>query len=52
MSEAGNLSPVADDEKVSRFILFSKWLRSDKNLRSDAFIPHPYPDLSVTRHKA
>jgi hypothetical protein len=41
---------VSDDEWLARFVLFSKWIRSDRTLRPDAFIPHPWPDLSVTRH--
>jgi hypothetical protein len=41
--------PVADDEWLARFILFGKWLRGDQTVRSDAFIPHPWPNLSVTR---
>lgn len=44
-------SAVADDECLARFILFSKWIRrSDQTVKPDAFIPYPYPDLSVTRH--
>lgn len=41
---------VADDEKLARFILFSKWIRADLTVKPEAFVPHPYPDLSVTRH--
>ncbi|MBI3902919.1 MAG: hypothetical protein HY306_08290 [Nitrosomonadales bacterium] len=48
----GNEQVVADEEQLARFILFSKWVRnSDRTVKSDAFIPHPYPDLSVTRHQ-
>lgn len=44
-------SVVTDDECLARFILFSKWIRSpDQTVKPDAFIPYPYPDLSVTRH--
>lgn len=44
-------SVVADEESLARFILFSKWIRnSDQTVKPDAFIPFPYPDLSVTRH--
>ena len=44
-------SAVADEERLARFILFSKWIRSSgQTVRPDAFIPYPYPDLSVTRH--
>lgn len=43
---------VSADEQLARFILFSKWLRSDETVRPEAFMPHPYIDLSVTRHQA
>ena len=51
MSNEETESPVSSNEQLARFILFSKWIRSDESVRPDAFIPHPYPDLSVTRHK-
>lgn len=42
---------VDSDESLARFVVFSKWIRSsDKTIKPDAFIPHPYEDLSVTRH--
>lgn len=45
-------SPVSEDEWMARFILFGGWIRrNDQSVRPDAFIPYPYPDLSVTRHK-
>lgn len=44
-------APVTADEQLARFILFSKWFRSDATVRPDAFIPHPHVDLSVTRHQ-
>lgn len=45
------MSPVTDDEHLTRFVLFKGWIRSsDNTVRPDAFIPYPYPDLSVTRH--
>lgn len=44
---------VTDDEKLARFVMYSKWVRSsDSTVRPDAFIPYPYPDLSGTRHGA
>jgi hypothetical protein len=43
-------SPIALDEKQARFILFSAHIRADGTAKPDAFIPHPYPDLSTTRH--
>ncbi|MBI4745269.1 MAG: hypothetical protein HY786_01680 [Deltaproteobacteria bacterium] len=51
MSNETELPPVTDDEFLARFVLVSKWIRNDQTVRQDAFIPYPYPDLSVTRHK-
>lgn len=55
MSNGGaGLSSITSDEQLSRFILFRKWIRNSgpiKTVKPDAFIPHPYPDLSVTRHE-
>lgn len=42
---------VSADEQLARFILFSKWFRSDETVKPEAFMPHPYMDLSVTRHQ-
>lgn len=51
MTEVDNSLEVADEEQLARFILFSRCIRSvDQTARPDAFIPYPYPDLSVTRH--
>lgn len=44
-------SPVSSNEQLARFILASNWIRKvDQTIKPDAFIPYPYPDLSVTRH--
>ena len=41
---------VAPDENVSRYILQSNHIRrSDNTITPNAFMPHPYADLSVTR---
>ena len=40
---------VHPDELLARFILYSRYIRQDNTVRPDAFIPHPYPNLSVTR---
>ena len=50
MSGDSKLPLVTDDELLARFVLFRSWIRGDQTIRPDAFIPHPYPDLSVTRH--
>jgi hypothetical protein len=42
---------VTDDEKLARYIYSKRHIREDQTVRPDAFIPHPYPDLSVTRHR-
>ncbi len=44
------MTAVASSEILARFILQAKHLRQDQTVRPDAFIPHPYPDLSLTRH--
>lgn len=44
------LVPVVPTELLARFVLFSRWIRSDQTVRADAFIPWPWPELSVTRH--
>lgn len=42
---------VGEGEWTARFVVSSGHFRiSDKTVKSDAFIPYPYPDLSVTRH--
>lgn len=45
-------SPVNENELLARFILFSKWFRSDSTVKPEAFMPHPHVDLSVTRHQS
>lgn len=44
------LLPVSDEERLARFILRQNQIRSDQTVKPDAFIPYPWPDLSVTRH--
>lgn len=50
MTEKGTGKPVTADEQLARFILQRSHLRQDGTVKQDAFIPHPWPDLSVTRH--
>lgn len=41
--------PIADDEQLARFVLYSGWIRhTDQTIKPDAFIPYPHPNLSVT----
>jgi hypothetical protein len=41
---------VALKELLARFLLQRRYLRENRTVRPEAFMPHPYPDLSVTRH--
>jgi hypothetical protein len=51
MIDPANVPEVAPSETLARFILYGKHIRpSDQTLKPDAFMPHPYLDLSVTRH--
>ena len=51
MIDPTNVPGVELRETLARFILQSSHVRrSDGTLKQDAFMPHPYTDLSVTRH--
>ncbi len=41
---------ISNAEVLARFVVSRRWVRQDNTVKSDAFIPYPYPDLSVTRH--
>ena len=41
---------IGDEEPLARYIFFKSHVRADGTVKQDAFIPHPHPDLSVTRH--
>ncbi|HOW51815.1 MAG TPA: hypothetical protein PLV42_07210 [bacterium] len=44
---------VDPQELLARFVVREnkkRWLRADNSVKQDAFIPYPYPDLSLTRH--
>jgi hypothetical protein len=44
--------PVADWEQLARFILESnRFRRNDNTVKPEAFMPHPYLELSLTRHR-
>lgn len=43
-------SVVSPSEWLSRYILHSSHIRRNQTVKPDSFIPHPYPDLSVTRN--
>jgi hypothetical protein len=50
MSNGGTLPTIDPDEWLARFIYYQRYIRQDRTIRPEAFLPHPYPDLSVTRH--
>ena len=50
MTTVSEAEVIAGGELLARFILQSSHIRQDHTVKPDAFIPHPYPDLSVTRH--
>jgi len=50
MNDNVSVLPVDPEELLSRYILQKSHIRQDNTLRADPFIPHPYADLSVTRH--
>ena len=51
MIDPRDVPDVAPNELLARYVLYSKHFRaSDRTVRQDAFVPHPYVDLSVTRH--
>jgi len=46
-----HVPPVAPEERLARFVLFSRHFRSsDNSVKADAFMPHPLIELSMTRH--
>jgi hypothetical protein len=52
MFNPDNIPPVTVDETLARYATQSKHFRSsDHTARPEMFMPHPYRDLSVTRHR-
>jgi hypothetical protein len=51
MSSPEGIGPVSAEETLARFVLYNRWIRASNNtVRPEAFMPHPYQKLSVTRH--
>jgi len=51
--DPGAIPSVDPAEVLARYVLFSGHFRtSDNSVKPNAFIPHPYADLSLTRHVA
>ena len=53
MIDPNNVPPVEPGEQLTRYVLQSSHIRrSDATVKADAFVPHPYQDLSVDRHRS
>jgi hypothetical protein len=50
VSAPSDPSVIHDDELLARFITQSNWFRKDNTVKESAFVPYPYPELSVTQH--
>ena len=50
MLSVSQVPSVGANEKLSRFVLSSRHFRKDnETVKADAFVPHPYEELSVNR---
>lgn len=50
MLDPANVSQVDDGEMTARFVVSKRHInRQTGTLKADAFVPHPYEELSVTR---
>jgi hypothetical protein len=52
MFNPDDVPPVESDETLARYATYAKHIRrGDNTARPEMFMPHPYQDLSVTRHR-
>ena len=52
MLDPENVPDVDSNERLSRFVLSKRHVNQEKQmLKADAFVPHPYEELSVTRDR-
>lgn len=52
MLEFENVPEVDRSETLSRFVVSSRHIRkSNETVKADAFVPHPYEELSVNRDR-
>jgi hypothetical protein len=51
MTEIPPRSFITPEEKLARFVTARAWVRQNKTIKPDAFMPPRDLDLSVTRHK-
>lgn len=52
MLDPANVPAVKPSETLSRFVISSRHIRSSNDtVKADAFVPHPYKELSVNRDR-
>jgi hypothetical protein len=51
MLDPENIPPIEETELLARYVMQSGHFRSDRTIKPNLFIPHPYQELSVTRHR-
>jgi len=51
MLDPANIPPVEETELLARYVMQSSHFRSDQSVKPNLFMPHPYQELSVTRHR-
>ncbi|MFH7245684.1 MAG: hypothetical protein ACHWZW_22865 [Spirulina sp.] len=51
MLDPDNIPPVDETELLARYVMQKGHFRSDFSVKPNLFIPHPYQELSVTRHR-
>lgn len=49
MIDPAHVPDVTDDERVTRYLMFSKWYRADQTIKHEAFMPPDNLEFSVTR---
>jgi hypothetical protein len=51
MLDPQNIPPVEQTELLARYVMQKNHFRSDQTVKPNLFMPHPYQELSVTRHQ-
>lgn len=51
MLDPENIPSIEETELLARYVMQSRLFRSDRTVKPNLFIPHPYQELSVTRHR-
>jgi hypothetical protein len=49
MLSPDEVNDIQSEEQTARFVFSKRHVRADRTLKGEAFLPHPYEDLSVTR---